>query len=427
MNTLALNRISSMWPTPRTNKVGSGSSSIELLEHLGFVSRTDVAGVFGLLPLGMRVRDNLLKITADAYSQQGFSRVGFPTLQSRSIWEASGRWGTYRDQNAMFTVLDADDDSLCLPPTSEEIAVSIVSRQLRSYRDLPARLWLSSSKFRNELSPRGGLMRGREFEMADGYTFDIDERGMIDSYNRLGRACSNALRGMGFSSIFPNPASGGEVSDFESTEFLVLGDSGQGAVWVCSFCGARDDGDLRLKGILEATLCSECGPEKVIKLPAIELAHIFQLKDKYTFPMNLRFVGKDGMPATPMMSCSGIGITRCIQALADSFRDERGLIWPEQSSPFDVHVVSLRYDVPEVRNRTEEIATALVKSGLTVLIDDTNSSAGNKFAIADGIGIPRQIVVSERTNDKFEVRNRSSGRVYEEDLMSFVNGYINSI
>ncbi|MEU9599832.1 aminoacyl--tRNA ligase-related protein [Streptomyces sp. NPDC048109] len=233
---------SSLWPPVRPRTGDASASTLDLLHTLGFIARTDATGVHSLLPLGLRVHDRLTAIARRAFEERGALTFAPPTLQSRTLWEQTGRWDVYRREGALLTVASSSGEEMCLAPTSEEIAAATVREHLRSHRDLPVRLSLSTRKFRDELSPRGGLMRGREFTMADAYTFDTGPDTMRDSVDFLNDACTAALTGMGLTGTFTAPADGGSISAGPSTEHLVLADSGQGTIVACTHCGNRGDG-----------------------------------------------------------------------------------------------------------------------------------------------------------------------------------------
>ncbi|MGP3684482.1 proline--tRNA ligase [Streptomyces sp. IBSNAI002] len=232
---------STLWPPVRPRAADPGSTTMELLDSLGLVSATAASGVFTLLPLGLRVHDRLVGIARQAFEERGAHTVAFPTLQSSRLWRETGRWDAYQREGALLTARSRSGEEMCLAPTSEEIATATVRDRLRSHRDLPARLFLSTTKFRDELSPRGGLMRSREFTMADCYTFDRSPEAMQASIRFLNDACAAALTGMGLTGTFQAPADGGSISAGPSTEHLLLGDSGQSTILACGHCGNRGD------------------------------------------------------------------------------------------------------------------------------------------------------------------------------------------
>ncbi|MDX2824897.1 YbaK/EbsC family protein [Streptomyces ipomoeae] len=241
MTTTAL-YASRMWPPVRRGAGEATDPALDLLYHLGLVARTGTTGVHTLLPLGLRVHDRMAAIARSAFEERGALAFAAPTLQSRRLWEETGRWHAYQREGALLTVRSSSGEEMCLAPTSEEITAATVREHLRSFRDLPVRLFLSTSKFRDELSPRGGLMRGREFTMADAYTFDASAEGMRESTAFLNEACTAALTGMGLSGVFQAPADGGAISAGPSTEHLVLSDAGQSTIVACDHCGNRGDG-----------------------------------------------------------------------------------------------------------------------------------------------------------------------------------------
>ncbi|QKZ23900.1 proline--tRNA ligase [Streptomyces chartreusis] len=233
---------SRMWPPVRRGAGEATDSTLDLLYRLGLVARTGATGVHTLLPLGLRVHERMSAIARSAFEERGALTFAAPTLQSRALWEKTGRWQAYQAEGALLTVRSSSGEEMCLAPTSEEIAAATVGEHLRSFRDLPVRLFLSTSKFRDELSPRGGLMRGREFTMADAYTFDASTHGMRESVAFLNDACTAALTGMGLSGVFQARADGGAISAGPSTEHLVLSDAGQSTIVACDHCGNRGDG-----------------------------------------------------------------------------------------------------------------------------------------------------------------------------------------
>lgn len=515
---------SRLWPPARRLAANPTASAIELLDALGFVSRTDATGVHTLLPLGLRVHDQLTQITRAAFEQRGANTVGFPTLQSRTLWNETGRWDAYQAEGALLTTQSRSGEQMCLAPTSEEIAVATVRDHLRSYRDLPVRLFLTTSKFRDEISPRGGLMRSREFTMADAYTVDEGPEGMRASADFLNEACRAAVLGMGLTGVFQATADGGSISAGPSTEHLVLAGIGQSTILVCDHCGHRGDSavitgrpapaddpvvnviafalthpdgattpaavairsDLQVSprklaaasgaahvvlldpaqlpdvfGKQPGTLtpwdcrdtplyidvavahlddfaisdgadglrrhlswagssdlpaltptstdlhcatedmgCGRCDDGHYHDTRAVEVAHVFELGTQYSAPMNLSFTDDHGTRHPPHMACSGIGITRCLQTLADLHRDHQGLRWKPRTGPADLHIAVLRADLPEVRARTDKVVRHLQQRGARLFVDDRAEAAGEKFAYARLLGIPHTIVLSPQQDDE---------------------------
>ncbi|MFC4035772.1 proline--tRNA ligase [Streptomyces polygonati] len=526
---------SRLFPPVRRRAADASASTMNLLESLGYVARTDATGVFTLLPLGLRVHDRLVRIARTAFEERGANTVAFPTLQSRSLWEQSGRWEVYQSEGALLTSTSRGGEQMCLAPTSEEIASATVREHVRSHRDLPVRLFLSTSKFRDEIAPRGGLMRGREFTMADAYTFDTDPQGMRTSASFLNDACRAALVGMGLTGVFQAAADGGSISAGPTTEHLVLGDTGQSSILVCDHCGHRGDhailggrpvpqsdpvvnviafaltahdgtttpaavvirSDLQvsprklaaasgaarvallepahlpehfgkeagtitpwdctgtatffdesvahldtfaisdgatglrrnvtwsgtkdlaalsptavnLHRAAEGMKCSHCEDGHYREARAIELAHVFELGTQYAAPMNLSFTDEHGTAHTPYSACSGIGITRCLQTLADLHRDNAGLRWKPDTAPADFHITVLRPDLPAMRERTERVVQHLRGRGAALFIDDRHEPAGEKFRYASLLGLPHRLVLSpQQQDDEVELVNRWTTR-----------------
>ncbi|MEU0038276.1 aminoacyl--tRNA ligase-related protein [Streptomyces sp. NPDC006333] len=526
---------SRLWPPARSRAAGTTPTTMHLLEALGFVARTAATGVHTLLPLGLRVHDQLSRIARHAFETRGANTVAFPTLQSRTLWEESGRWKVYQDEGALLTTRSRSGEEMCLAPTSEEIAAATVRDHLRSRRDLPVRLYLSTSKFRDELSPRGGLMRGREFVMGDAYTFDTDPEGMRTSVGFLNDACRAALLGMGLTGVFQAVADGGSIAAGPSNEHLVLGGSGQSHILACDHCGHRGDGavisarspacddpvvnviafaltqpdgstlpaavairsDLHVSprklaaatgathvALLDAATlpalfgkqagtltpwdcshvtlyrdtsaarlddfsvsdgsdglrphlswsgapglpaldpqtaelhraaegmgCGRCDEGRYHTVRAVEVAHVFELGTQYSAPLNLTVPDPHGARRPVHMACSGIGITRCLQTLADLHRDRHGLRWKPGTGPADLHLIVLRADLPEMRQRTDQAVRQLQHHGIRLLVDDRHEAAGKKFAYAQLVGTPRAVVLSpQQTDGRVEVIDRWTGR-----------------
>lgn len=245
MDAARVTRLSRSWPPVRSRGIDLSGATFELLTCLGIVRRTDVAGVFSLMPLGLAIRDRMESVVRQTFLTHGFAPVSFPSLQSRAMWQRSGRWAVYAEEGSLFQVTGRrSEERWCLAPTSEEMAVDTVAADLRSYRDLPVRLYLSTTKFRDEISPRGGLMRAREFEMADAYTFDRTPADMARSLELLNKACQLSLRNVGFVDTTTVPADGGDISRAPSTEHVVVSDIGQSEFLRCPGCGYLGDPDV---------------------------------------------------------------------------------------------------------------------------------------------------------------------------------------
>ncbi|MFJ6017454.1 proline--tRNA ligase [Streptomyces sp. NPDC092952] len=323
MNTLPL-YASRLWPPVRPRTGDTAASTLELLHTLGLVARTDATGVHTLLPLGVRVHDRLTAIARRAFEERGALTFAPPTLQSRTLWEQTGRWDVYRREGALLTVASSSGEEMCLAPTSEEIAATTVRDHLRSHRDLPVRLSLSTTKFRDELSPRGGLMRGREFTMADAYTFDTGPDTMRESVAFLNDAVAAALTGMGLTGTFTAPADGGSISAGPSTEHLVLADSGQGTIVACTHCGNRGDGAVL------AAQPPPPGPDPVVNVIAFTLT----LPDGTTQTATVAI--RSDLHVSPRKIAAATGAARADLLDPDLLPDQLGKK-PGTLTPWDAH------------------------------------------------------------------------------------------
>lgn len=265
-------RTSTLWPPVRPRSIDLDAPTFKLLEAVGLVRQLDLAGSFALMPLAAMIRDRMEAIIRKSFVERGFGAAVLPVLQSRAIWENSGRWKLYADSGAMFRVAGrSGEENACLGPTSEEISVSVVAADLKTYRDLPVRLYQSTQKFRNELSPRGGLMRAREFEMADAYTFDAMREGMLAAVEDLNAACCSALTRMGFPEVLTIPADGGDISKAPSTEHAVRSDTGQSEFVECPQCGYRADPEVAVAAFPRPDLRAAAGGDaNVAKVVAFQ-------------------------------------------------------------------------------------------------------------------------------------------------------------
>jgi prolyl-tRNA synthetase len=414
-------RTSRLWPPVRPRRIDLGAPTFGLLQAVGLVRQLDLAGSFALMPLGVMVRDRMEAIIRESFVERGFGTALLPILQSRTIWERSRRWDIYADSGALFRVAGHGEEVACLGPTSEEICVSVVAADLASYRDLPVRLYQSTQKFRNELSPRGGLMRAREFEMADAYTFDATREGMLASVEDLNAACRSALTRIGFPEMLAVSADGGDISRAPSTEHAVRSDIGQSDFVECSQCGYRADPEVAAAAFLgPGQRCGACGEGLLESFRSVELGHVFELGDRYSDPMGLRFTDRDDRPVAPLMACSGIGIGRCLQTLAHLLRDERGLRWPSQVAPAQVHMIATSKG-EEAESRASRLQGLLLENDVAVLRDDREVSLGEKFRYAWALGLPYQVVISSRTEGaRIEWIERATGAKGDTDAATLI-------
>ena len=308
-----------------------------------------------------------------------------PLLHPKEIWNQTGRWETADE--VMYKLKDTRGRDFALSFTHEEIVMDLMKRHIRSYKDLPLNLYHFSTKFRNELRAQGGILRGREFLMKDGYSLHTSEEDLMVWYERYKQAYLKIFERIGLD-VFVTEASGGVFTDKLTHEFQVEAEFGEDTIYIKP--GIREGFN---KEVFE-------GNEKDFEVKkAIEVGNIFPLGPTYSEKMGANFIDRDGSKKPIWFGSYGIGPTRVLGTIVEVGHDDRGIIWPESVAPFDVYLVDLK--------NGEEVHNKLVGAGVEVLWDDREVSAGEKLADADLIGIPVRLVVSERTGDKIEWKERS--------------------
>jgi prolyl-tRNA synthetase len=403
--------------------------SHRLMLRAGLI-RQQAAGSFSWLPLGKRVLDNVNRIIREEQNRAGALEILMPTVQSADLWRESGRYDDYGKE--MLRIQDRQERDMLYGPTNEEMVTDIFRSYVKSYRDLPLNLYHIQWKFRDEIRPRFGVMRSREFLMKDAYSFDLDYEGARAAYNRMFVAYLRTFTRMGLKAI-PMRAETGPIGGDLSHEFIILADTGESAV----FChrdfldldvpGEQTDfaNDAEIAGIVDrwttpyaATddMHDEAAWAKIaegdrVAARGIEVGHIFHFGEKYSKPMNATVTGPDGKEHYVSMGSYGIGPTRLIAAIIEASHDENGIIWPESVTPFDVALINMKPG-DEACDRICGEAQALLKAGgKDVLYDDTDQRAGAKFATADLIGLQWQVIVGPRgaATGEVELKNRATG------------------
>lgn len=380
--------------TLRQDPADEVSASSKLLIRAGFVEKIG-AGIYSYLPLGLRVMDKIAKVVREQMNEVGGQEILMPVLQPKQYWEKTGRWETF---DVLFR-LKGQSGEYALGPTHEEIIVPLAQKYISTYRDLPKYVYQIQTKFRDEQRAKSGLLRGREFLMKDLYSFHTDEQDLEKYYEVMKGAYKKVFERLGLEALEVE-ASGGTFSKF-SHEYQIICETGEDLVYICK------KGDFaRNKEIIEDTQkCPHCGGKLDAK-NAIEVGNIFKLKTKYSDPFDLKFTDAQGSRKPVIMGCYGIGISRLVGVIAEIYHDEKGLNWPKQVAPFDVHLVSLN-------DEGEKVYQHLKEKGIDVLWDDrSESSAGEKFSDCDLIGVPVRLVVSDKTRvGKVEWKDRGSDKV----------------
>ncbi len=409
--------------------------SHRLMLRAGMI-RQEAAGIYAFLPLGLRVLDKVCRIVREEQNRSGAIELLMPTIQSAELWRESGRYEAYGKE--MLRIKDRHEREMLYGPTNEEMITEIFRAYVRSYKDLPLNLYHLQWKFRDEVRPRFGLMRGREFLMKDAYSFDVDFDGAKHAYNRMFVAYLRTFARMGLQSI-PMVAESGPIGGSLSHEFIVLADTGESEV----FChrdyldftvpGADVDFDSvsGLQTIVDkwtalyaatsdkhdAAAFAKLTPEKQISARGIEVGQVFYFGTKYSEPMKALVTGSDGIDRAVHMGSYGIGPTRLVAALIEVFHDEAGIRWPDAVAPFTVAILNLKQGGSDTDAACERLYAALCAKGVDTLYHDLDERPGSKFATADLIGVPWQILVGPRglAEGKVEVKRRSDG---SRELMS---------
>ncbi len=426
-------------PTLKENPVEAQIVSHRLMLRSGMIRQCS-AGIYAFLPLGYRVLRKIEQIVREEQDRAGAQELLMPTLQNSDLWKESGRYDAYGPE--MLRVTDRHDRTLVYGPTAEEVINDIVRKELKSYKEAPKILYNIQWKFRDEVRPRFGVMRGREFLMKDAYSFDLTYEGAKHSYNKMFVAYLRTFARMGVRAI-PMKASTGPIGGDLSHEFIVLADTGESQVYchkdylTMEIPGEDVDYDGDLEPIYRQwTSLYAATEDKYVKEEAdavgdnllsargIEVGQVFYYGKKYSTPMNVGVAGEDGKPVLFEGGCYGIGVSRLMGAIIEASHDENGIIWPESVAPFKVGLINLTTGKAETDKACEDLYKRLSSAGVEVLYDDRDERAGVKFSTMDLIGLPYQLIVGSRglANGVVEIKNRKTGERQEmsiEQALSF--------
>lgn len=397
-------------------------TSHALMLRAGMI-RQLASGIYTWLPLGLRVIRNVENIVRKHMNEAGCVEIQIPCMQPAELWKKSGRYDSYGKETMRFD--DRHDNEMILGPSAEEVVSDIIHETIQSYRDLPKIFYNIQLKFRDEIRPRFGVMRGREFLMKDAYSFDIDKEHAIETYNKMYVAYIKAFREMGVS-VIPVNADNGVIGGDLSHEFHILADTGESAIYYDNrFDVIAEDTaiNLHLMQSLYAAADDEHKPDecpipedKLMKKRGIEVGHIFNFGTKYSESMDVKVNNEKGEEVPLEMGSYGIGISRTVAGIIESHHDEKGIIWPESVAPFKASIINLVPKSIECRSIAEKAYGMFDEKNVDVLYDDTDERAGQKFATHDLIGTPWQIIIGSKKagNGLVELKHRSTGET--EDL-----------
>jgi prolyl-tRNA synthetase len=425
-------------PTIKEKPKEAQIASHQFMLRAGMI-RQSSAGIYSWLPLGFRVLKKIEKIVREEMDRAGCQELLMPTIQPAEIWRESGRYDDYGKE--MLRIVDRHEREMLYGPTNEEMITEIVSSTIRSYKDLPKIFYHQQWKFRDEVRPRFGVMRGKEFLMKDAYSFDISKQCAINSYNKMFVAYLRTFARLGLRAI-PMQADTGPIGGELSHEFLVLAETGESEVfchkdildfdvpsfdtdygsdlqplvdkWTSLYAATDEKADKSKHAELGGNLISARG---------IEVGHIFYFGDKYSKAMGATVAGPNGNDITLEMGSYGIGVSRLVGAIIEASHDENGIIWPESVAPFKVGIINLRVGDKDCDIVCEEIHSKMHDHYVEALYDDRNESIGIKFANMDLIGLPWQIIIGPRgvKNNKVELKNRASGMKEELSIADALN------
>ncbi len=413
-------------PTLKEDPKEAQIVSHRLMLRAGMIQQSS-AGIYSWLPLGHRVLKKIEQVVREEQNKAGAHEILMPTIQPAELWQESGRYDDYGKE--MLRITDRHDRGMLYGPTNEEQVTDIFRSHVRSYKDLPLNLYHIQWKFRDEVRPRFGVMRGREFLMKDAYSFDMDYEGAKVAYNRMFVAYLKTYARLGLQAI-PLRAETGPIGGDLSHEFIVLADTGESEVfyhkdilnlatpvdgeqtpeelqaivdeWTSYYAAADDMHDADNCDVAEGDLISRRG---------IEVGHIFHFGDKYSAPFGATVAGPDGKDVTVSMGSYGIGVSRLAGGIIEASHDENGIIWPEEVAPFKVGLINLKTGDADCDTACDEFYAKLQAADVEVLYDDTSDRAGGKFAKMDLIGLPWQVTIGPRglKSGVVEFKNRATG------------------
>ena len=392
-------------------------SDAELISHQlmlrsGLIKKL-ASGIFTWMPFGLKVLRKIEQTVRNEMDESGALEVLMPTIQPSELWQETQRWDDYG--NLLLQIHDRHDRLFCYGPTHEEVITDILRKSIKSYKQLPANFYQIQTKFRDEIRPRFGVMRAREFLMKDAYSFHLNQESLEEEYKKMSRTYESIFRKLelNFRKV---KATSGEIGGSISHEFHVIAESGEDEIAFCD--------DENFAANVE-TLNGKNAPNggELTYARGIEVGHIFQLGDKYSQSMKLEVLDSNGKNVNPYMGCYGIGISRIVAAAIEQNHDDKGIIWPKAISPFSISIIVLNdKNDSAVMDHALKIYQELKADGIEVMIDDRDERAGVKFADADLMGIPTHVIVGKRgiEQNKLEVTSRRTGETIEVKINEMV-------
>ena len=396
-------------PTLKDTPQDAEVISHQLMLRSGMIRRVS-SGIYTWLPIGLKVLRKVENIVREEMDASGAQEILMPMVQPKELWEETQRWEKMGPE--LLRIQDRHERDFCLGPTHEEIITDLIRNNLKSYKELPLNLYQIQTKFRDEVRPRYGVMRGREFLMKDSYSFNLNEESLNESYLAMKEAYKKTLDRLGLKFKIvkaDSGAIGGDVSE----EFHVLADNGEDTIAVSDSSDFAINAELLLeKGDDLESLQGKSSPDGkgVIQIKkGIEVGHIFQLGKVYTDAMKASVLDNEGKAKSLFMGCYGIGVSRLVAAAIEQNNDEKGIIWPEAMTPFEVNIVAIGFDKDKkIAKAATDLYNELSIMGYEVMLDDRKDGYGTKMKDAELIGIPINIIIGKKylQNKEIELKHR---------------------
>ncbi|MGB3346839.1 MAG: proline--tRNA ligase [Candidatus Humimicrobiia bacterium] len=405
---------------PTTRKVPANAKvPSHILSIRAGLIRQVSRGVYNILPIGYKVIKKIETIIREEMDKIGAQEILMPVIQPAELWQETGRWGEYGFE--LMRLKDRLGRDMCLGPTHEELITELIRKEVHSYKQLPINLYQIQVKFRDEIRPRFGLLRGREFIMKDAYSFHATWEDLDKTYEDVKKAYSNIIEKCGLDYRIVE-AESGIIGGKVNHEFMILAETGEEEIFYCTNCDFAVKKDLAPVKVEDK--CPNCQSD-LIKSKAIEVGHIFQLGTKYSDSMQAYFLNKEGNSKPFIMGCYGFGVTRLLSAAIEQKHYENQITWPIQISPFKFHMILINSHKEKLKQIAEELYQYLLKNNIEVLYDDREISAGIKFNDADLIGIPmigiigNQILKTKEIEIKNKIKNKKD-LILKEDLLDYI-------
>ncbi len=394
--------------TTKSVPADADSINAKLLTQGGFIQK-EISGVYNYLPLGLRVLTKIQNIIREEMDKIGGQEILMPTMTQEESWVTTGR----HTMDVLFHLKGQGGTNLVLNPTHEEVVTPLAQKYIFSYRDLPFYVYQIQNKFRNEARAKSGLLRGREFNMKDLYSFHTDEEDLNRYYEIVKQAYHAIYNRLGIGDITVLTfASGGSFSQY-SHEFQTLCDNGEDTIYLCEKCKLAINKEI----IDVQKTCPECGSDNLKTVKAIEVGNIFKLRNKYSKAFNFYYSDKNGQEKIVEMGCYGLGPSRTMGAIVECRHDDKGIVWPTSIAPYQIHLIGLDLHDEKIKSQSEKLYQTLQEKNIEVLYDDRlDVTAGTKFADADLIGIPQRLVISKRSLENGGVESKKRNEEKSEIL-----------